>query len=936
MSLLPNRNLRLSLLGSRSGMTTVPARGRGVPAIEAERGDAILGDQHCSAPAADAGARLVIFARPIRKVAMTILRNAPLQIASFVLPLVWIGYFAITSSERADAIQQARSHGNSVAELFEENTERIFELVDQSLLVVRALYAQDPLTFSLKFWSDKARIATGDVVQFSLIGLDGYMLDTTTGYSGTPLYLGDREHFINVMAQADDRLYVAKPVLGRASNKWTIQLARKMFDLARNPTGVIVGSISVDVVGRFYDTAKLGAGGTLVLRNANHVVLAARGIDQATVLGQRAPNRVESELRDSFHAQYWNENRPNRSDRLITARRSRAFPLIFTVGISEQEIYSRSDFRRKVYLGGALLLTLVILTATMFYWRRQLAFGRAQRELRDFASKFEDALRNLPQGLSMFDSRDRLIAFNRQWLELYGLVPEEIRIGMDFREVFAKQTAVLDVEAYLVDLKNRLVQSEHISNTVQFPDGRVVYISYGRREGGGWVATHEDITERKASEVRIERLAHYDSLTGLANRNLFKEHIDEALGSPGPETAFAVLLLDLDKFKSVNDALGHQCGDALLKQVAGRIKAQIRDVDMAARIGGDEFAMIVAPGQAAMQDVAATLAARLVQAIAEPYHIDGHPVVIGCSIGVAMAPEHGMRVDEILRNADLALYKSKNVGRNCFHIYSAELKAEADQRNVLEIELREAIWREEIEVFYQPVTQLSTGRVKSVEALARWHHGTRGSIPPAEFIAVAEAGGLIVELGNQVLAKACRDAMTMPGDVKVAVNLSALQFAGTSLVDTVTSALAQSGLPETRLELEITESVFLADTQENLKTLQRLKALGVSIALDDFGVGYSSLSYLTAFPFDKVKIDKSFIDRIDRCETVAVLKSIVQLARTLKLSIVAEGVETSEQVARLHSLGIALGQGYFFSRPVPLADLSLQSPVPRRSRRAVA
>ncbi len=233
----------------------------------------------------------MISAGAVRKAGRTILRNGPLQIALFFLPLVWIGYFAITSSERTDAIQQARSHGNSVAELFEENTERIFERVDQSLLVVRALYAQDPLTFSLKFWSDKARIATGDVVQFALIGLDGYMLDTTTGYSGPPLYLGDREHFINVMAQTDDRLYVAKPVLGRASHKWTIQLARKLFDLARNPVGVVVGSISVDVVGRFYDTAKLGAGGTLVLRNANHVVLAARGVDQGSVLGQRAEPR---------------------------------------------------------------------------------------------------------------------------------------------------------------------------------------------------------------------------------------------------------------------------------------------------------------------------------------------------------------------------------------------------------------------------------------------------------------------------------------------------------------------------------------------------------------------------------------------------------------------------------------------------------------------
>jgi diguanylate cyclase (GGDEF)-like protein/PAS domain S-box-containing protein len=876
--------------------------------------------------------------RLVRKAAKAISRNAPLQIALFLLPLVWIGYFAITASEREEALQQARAHGNSVAELFEENTERIFERVDQSLRVARALYANDPAAFSLKFWADKAQMASGDVVQFALIGLNGYMLETTAVYSGPPLYLGDREHFIKVMEMAEDRLYVAKPVLGRASNKWTIQLARKLFDHGKNPAGVVVGSISVDVVGRFYGTAKLGLGGTLLLRNTDYIVLATRGIDQRTVLGQRNPGHVEGELRDGFHSQYWNlsEGRPNRSDRLITARRSRAFPLIFTVGISEEEIYSRAQARQKIYLGGALLLTFIILVATALHWRRQKVLDAAQRELRDSVSKFEDALRNLPQGLSMFDGQDRLIAFNRQWLDAYELSPDNVRIGMNFREVFAEQEAVRDLDAYLADLKDRLAEAEHTSNTVLFPDGRAIYISYGRRESGGWVATHEDITERKTSEDRIERLAHYDSLTGLANRNLFKGSFDEALQKYSQlNTPFAVLLLDLDRFKSVNDALGHQCGDALLKQVAGRIKAQARTVDTAARIGGDEFALILAPGLSALQDGAAALAARLVEAVAEPYEIDGHPVVIGCSIGVAMVPEHGTRIDEILRNADLALYKSKNDGRNGFNLYSPEFKAEADERNMLEIELREAIWREEIEVFYQPVFELSTGRATSVEALARWRHKTRGLIPPAEFISVAEECGLIVELGNLVLAKACRHAVTLPNDIKIAVNLSALQFASGNLVDSVMLALADSGLAETRLELEITESVFLADSQENLKTLQRLKRLGISIALDDFGVGYSSLSYLTAFPFDKVKIDKCFIDRIGRSETLAVLGSIVQIARTLNLSVVAEGVETYEQVEKIRSLGIALGQGYFFSKPVPSGELLLQT-LSASERRAVA
>ena len=409
------------------------------------------------------------------------------------------------------------------------------------------------------------------------------------------------------MELADDRLYVAKPVLGRASNKWTIQLARKLFDRGKNPAGVVIGSISVDVIGRFYDTAKLGIGGTLVLRNADYIVLAARGIDQGTVLGQRNPGHVEGELRDGFYSQYWNwsgsEGRANRSNRLVTARRSRAFPLIFTVGMSEQEIYSRAQARQKIYLGGALLLTFIILMATALHGRRQKALDAAQRELRDSVSKFEDALRNLPQGLSMFDGEDRLIAFNRQWLDAYELSPDNVRIGMNFREVFANQEGLRDLDAYLADLKDRLATSEQTSNTVQLPDGRVIYISYGRRESGGWVATHEDITERKASEGRIERLAHYDSLTGLANRNLFKGALDDALDKYLLHKApFAVLLMDLDKFKSVNDALGHQCGDTLLKQVAARIKAQVRAVDTAARIGGDEFALIVVPGLSALQD----------------------------------------------------------------------------------------------------------------------------------------------------------------------------------------------------------------------------------------------------------------------------------------------------------------------------------------------
>lgn len=330
------------------------------------------------------------------------------------------------------------------------------------------------------------------------------------------------------------------------------------------------------------------------------------------------------------------------------------------------------------------------------------------------------------------------------------------------------------------------------------------------------------------------------------------------------------------------------------------------------------------------------LARRLIDAISAPYEIDGRTVVIGCSAGIALVPTHGERADEILRKADLALYESKKSGRNCVSIYSDDLAAKADQRNILEIALREALWREEIEVVYQPIVDLSSGRVEAVEALARWQHSTLGMIPPSVFVPIAEEAGLIADLGLLVLAKACRDGTKMPDHIKVAVNLSAAQFAESDVAEAVIFGLADTGLLEDRLEIEITESVFLANDPRNLGTLEKLKKIGVSIALDDFGVGYSSLSYLTAFQFDKVKIDKSFIDSIDRPETGAVLSSIVHLSKALNLTLVVEGIETAHQLEKLRSLEVAHGQGYLFGRPAPLSELDFSSRASILGREAVS
>lgn len=550
----------------------------------------------------------------------------------------------------------------------------------------------------------------------------------------------------------------------------------------------------------------------------------------------------------------------------------------------------------------------------------------AKREIEQTNFRFGAALRNMPQGLSMFDGDDRLVAFNRQYLDIYGLSSERVAIGMRFEEVFADQTLVADLGQHSKNFKQQVARLGYAHSSIAFPDGRVIYISYAANAGGGWVATHEDITQRKAAERKIELLAHFDGLTGLANRNLFNERLDEALAKHHRrQSRFAVILLDLDRFKGVNDSLGHLAGDLLLREVANRIRTIVREADISARLGGDEFGLIVETGEYQPEAAAGVLADRLIQAISAPYKIESHSVTIGCSIGIATVPDHGERFDEILRNADLALYKSKQSGRNCCHFYSADLQMVADSRNALEIELRDAIWRDEIDVHYQPIFDLNSGEVALVEALARWNHNKLGLVSPSEFIPLAEESGLIVDLGRHILGRACRDATRMPNQVRLAVNLSPSGFTQNDPVRDVIDALAGTGLHESRLELEITESAFLEDNAENLETLERLRKIGVSVALDDFGAGFSSLSYLTAFTFNKVKIDKSFVQRLDRSETQTVLASIVQLAKSLNLSVVAEGIETEAQLEKVRSLGIDFGQGFLLGRPKPVGSLNFAS-----------
>jgi diguanylate cyclase (GGDEF)-like protein len=441
---------------------------------------------------------------------------------------------------------------------------------------------------------------------------------------------------------------------------------------------------------------------------------------------------------------------------------------------------------------------------------------------------------------------------------------------------------------------------------------------------------------QRRAETQIVHMARHDSVTGIANRAVLRERMEEALvllrrrGDP-----FTIFMLDLDLFKTINDSLGHPIGDELLKMVANRLLDCARQTDTVARLGGDEFA-ILAAAEGDQREAAITTASRLLEAVAAPYDLDGGHLEIATSIGIALAPDHGTDVDQLVRHADLALYKAKSEGRNTYRFFDDAMGTEARTRRALQIGLRDALTNEEFELHYHPIIDIKSGEVDSVEALVRWRHPQRGLIAPGEFIPLAEETGLINPIGEWVLRKACSDAVSWPSQIKVSVNLSPAQFRKISPVEIVCKALADSGLPAERLELEITESVLMHGNAENVATLHQLRSMGISIVLDDFGTGYSSLSYLRMFPFDKIKIDRSFVNELSQSAGCAsIVSAVAGLGRSLQVATVAEGIETEDQLVLVRTAGCTHAQGFLFGRPCPITELKFES-VSERKRKSEA
>jgi diguanylate cyclase (GGDEF)-like protein len=539
--------------------------------------------------------------------------------------------------------------------------------------------------------------------------------------------------------------------------------------------------------------------------------------------------------------------------------------------------------------------------------------------------QLDAALNNMVQGLAMFDGELRLVITNERYAEIFGLDTAQIKPGTHLREIVeycvAKgQYGATTVDEVLNPMLSRTASRRASHHVTELSDGCFIAISVQPMVNGGMVTTLQDITEQRRSEAKIAHMAMHDTLTALPNRALLNERLEQALARARRGEIVATHILDLDHFKNVNDTLGHPVGDKLLQMVADRLRALVRDTDTIARMGGDEFAIV----QVALSQIAdaTSLAQRVIAAVCEPYEIDGHHVAIGTSIGITVAPSDGLIPDELIRNGDLALYRAKADGRGTFRFFEPDMDVQMQARRALEQNLRKALTAGEFELHYQPAINLASDQINGFEALIRWCHPEKGMVSPAAFIPLAEETGLIVPIGEWVIRQACAAAAQWPPDIKIAVNLSPAQLRSPSLLQVILSALAASELAPDRLELEITETVLLQDSEATLAILHRLREIGVRIAMDDFGTGYSSLSHLQRFPFDNIKIDRSFInDIVDNASSLNIVRAVAALASGLGVAATAEGVETQGQLDLIRSEGCTEMQGFLLSKPVPAHEV---------------
>ncbi|HEY8565627.1 MAG TPA: EAL domain-containing protein [Beijerinckiaceae bacterium] len=878
--------------------------------------------------------------------------SLPARAASWrAVALVWVGigltaaglagfgaYTTLTGRERA--LATAGATAQNLARVLENHTQRSVDAVELLLRLVAASgeHREAALPGPDRF----------DPVLAEVLRERGYVAATSVlcaetgrrvfGHGPPRQIAGDLDlDAFRAHRKAGASVRVGKPFFDADTGHWSAAVSRVYPRSASKGAPLLaVAHVDLSQLQRFYASIDVGRGGSIVLWRADGLLLTRAPYNGAHI-GRVYPGAaLFKELARAPNGLYRAASATDGTRRIVAYRQLPGTDLVTVAALSEEDSLTAwaAEMRSTLAILALVLLALVAFGALVAREMRRRAEAEARATQK--SALLEATLETMDQGLLMVDQETTVQVCNRRAQELLELPAELLARRPSFDEViryqFARDEFAKQDTSFRDWVESGGFEQTHHVYERERPNGTVLEVRTVPFAGGGAVRTYTDITARKRAEKRISHIARHDALTDLPNRVFFRERLEQALaGMRRRGDGVALLCLDLDHFKGVNDTLGHPIGDALLKAVAQRIRAELREEDTVARLGGDEFAILQnGTGQPA---AGAALAHRLVASLGQPYLLEGHPINVGASIGIAVVTEAAGDADTLLRNADLALYRAKEDGRGTYRFFEPAMDAAVQARRSLELDLREALVRGEFVLHYQPFVDLLRGEVVGFEALVRWNHPTRGLISPAEFVPVAEETRLIVPLGDWILRQACQDAVGWPDGIRVAVNISAAQFRGEGLGAGVLSALAQAGLAPERLELEITETVLMQNTEASLKALHRLRGAGVRIAMDDFGTGYSSLSYLRSFPFDKIKIDRSFVRELTHnAECRAIVRAITSLGQSLSISTIAEGVETREQLDAVRAEGCTEVQGYLFSPPVPIEEARRLAP--RRRARA--
>ena len=862
-----------------------------------------------------------------------------------LIAMILLGTIIMVDSFRDRALHSSKYELENTASLLTRHFEQQFDELHRIRKSVSAYLANNgvvtPASFSEQGFSHdthlmlKAQRSEGTSGDLALIDATGRLVNWSESWPVPEIDLSNADYFKKLKAGSIVEEEVVEAIHSRTKGRLTTLFARKLVGPNGEFLGVVTRCIEPLEFERFFASVQMSRNFTMAMFHSDGKMLARFPQAPAAFMGmQKQGGSLVKHMQSSkAPATMVTVSPVDGVERLGTVRSLRNFPLAVIVTDSVSNVLK--DWREQTrFLIVVATLSAVIIAALLYLIMREVTeqHRASQIQLTREKQRLDTAINNMSQGLLLFDGQGHMVVCNQGYMKMYGLSPDVVKPGCHFRDVIAHRrdtgSFIGDVNAYCDIVMNRSLHNspgERCSTIMQTADGRFIHVLDGTLSDGGWIATHEDITERRRADERIAHLAQYDSLTDLPNRTLFHERLEQEIALLAGGQKCAIIYIDIDEFKGINDSLGHTVGDELLKAVASRLRTCVRERDVVARLGGDEFAIVLTDVQ--QRSDVNNLINRIYEAIREPTECQGHRLITDASIGIALAPDHGNNLDQLLKNADLAMYSAKADGRRTYRFFEPEMDARVKARRALELDLREAtehgnFARAGFEIYYQPLLSLSSNAITGCEALLRWRHPDRGMVSPADFIPVAEEIGVISKLGEWVLTHACREAARWPNQIKIAVNVSPVQFRTQSLALKVIQALSGSGLPAHRLELEITEAVLIRDDEMALAILHRLRDIGVRIALDDFGTGYSSLSYLQRFPFDKIKIDRCFISDITEAGgSSAIVEAVVNIASSRKMTTTAEGVETAEQREMLRRLGCTELQGYLFSPARPASDV---------------